>query len=302
MVPLKNKLISAALLFFAGAAAFAAPRPVVTNISAAAGTGKYISVSWTLPQNSDSVITSLLIFRDLKPIASYSQLSELKPAAELTAGDTGWVDSAEDYADYYYAVIAVTGRGRYDIIIPSMNATVNGVHRKLRAQDAAADASASAKEKLYPQGTMRETPLPSIDLLEEMNAPSADIGKDARDQAALLAGTRSPKKTQTLDVYVFEDDLVSPDGGDDYFLFDALRTTFIRKKYAESVSVLKKLLGTNRSENVVHRATFYLGESYYFNGNYAEAVKTFLTVSDTYPVLAKKWIDSSLDFMALPVQ
>ncbi|HAH60582.1 MAG TPA: hypothetical protein DCL73_00625 [Treponema sp.] len=301
----KNRLIPAVLFLFCfSRTLFAAGRPVVTNISASAGTGKLINVSWTLPSKPEQPVTSLIVFRDVKPIASYSQLAALEPAATLGGGDTGWSDSAADYADYYYAVIAVTGSGRYDIIIPSMNATVNGAHRKLPQQNAAADTSASAKEKLYPQGTMRETPLPYVDLLEGTNTSGTHMGKQAQDQAKLLAGNTAEyaaaKKAKPLDVYVFEEDLVSPDGGDDYFLFDALRTTFIRKKYTESAAALNKLLGTNRSEGVTRRAKFYLGESYYFSGNYQEAVKTFLTVSDVYPVLTKKWIDSSLDFMNIP--
>jgi uncharacterized ParB-like nuclease family protein len=296
----KTKLIPAVLLFCCGL--YAAGRPVVTDISASAGTGKFISIFWVLPSKTEQTVTSLLVFRDVEPIASYSQLAELKPAAVLSGSDTGWADPVESYTDYYYAVIAVTGSGPYTIIIPSMNATVNGVHRKLPVQNAAADTSASAKEKLYPQGTMRETPLPSIDLLEKTDAAVPVMGKQAREQAGLLAGNAAAPDAKPLDVYIFEEDLISPDGGDDYFLFDALKTTFIRKKYTESAAALTKLLGTNRSESVTGRAEFYLGESYYFSGNYQEAVKTFLTVSGTYPVLTKKWIDSALDFMALPAQ
>ena len=37
-----------------------------------------------------------------------------------------------------------------------------------------------------------------------------------------------------LSPYVFEEDLISPDGGDDYLLFDVLKTTFIKRKYADA--------------------------------------------------------------------
>jgi hypothetical protein len=299
----KNKLrIALLFLFSAACASFAAGRPVVTDITAFAGTDKLINISWVLPSKTEQAVTALLVFRDVKPIASYSQLEKLEPAATLTGSDTGWTDTVSNYTDYYYAVIALTGNKRYDIIIPSMNATVNGVHRKLPPQKAAADISASAKEKFYPEGTMRETPLPYIDLIEGINSTETYMGQQVRDEAKELAGKSVVQKRIPLDIYVFEKDLVSPDGGDDYFLFDALKTTFIRRKYMESVGALKKLLGTNRSGDVTKRAKFYLGESYYFSGNYQEAVKTFLTVSDEYPSLTKKWIDSSLDFMTEPVQ
>jgi hypothetical protein len=290
--------ISAAL-FFVSFSAAAADRPIVTDISAAAGKGKFITVSWILPKTE---VTSLLIFRDTQPIASYSQLAGLTPAAVLDSKNTGWMDTVTDYIDYYYAVIAVTGQKRYDIIIPSMNATVNGAHLKISPKKAAPDVDASAAERLYPEGNMRETPLPYIDLIEGMYTTGTDMGKPARDQAKQLAGKSGGQKAGPLDPYIFEEDLISPDGGDDYFLFDVLKTTFIRKKYDDSAAALGKLLGTNRSEGVTRRAKFYLGESYYFRGRYSDAVKIFLSISDEYPALTKKWIDSSLDFMTLSAQ
>ncbi|MCK9169725.1 MAG: hypothetical protein M0P01_04860 [Treponema sp.] len=303
MVLLKNKFIFAAVfLMSVSCALFAAERPIVTDISASSGTGKFITITWTLPLKPEQPVTSLLVFRDIKPIASYSQLGSLKPATSLNSSSTSWSDQVENYIDYYYAVIAVIGSGQYNIIIPSMNATVNGAHRRFLPQKIPTDTSASAKEKLYPQGTMRETPLPYIDLVEGMNTSGSDIGKQAREQAELLGEKKSGQQMKLLDVYIFEEDLISPEAGDDYFLFDALKSTFIRKKYKESAATLRKLLGTNRSENVTKRAKFYLAESYYFSGNYQEAVKTFLAVSDKYPALTKKWIDSSLDLMAAPVQ
>lgn len=290
-----------AVLIFGSLSAAAADRPIVTDISAAAGNGKFIAVSWILPEPEPDV-TSLLVFRDTQPIASYSQLAELTPAAVLDSRKTGWEDAVTDYIDYYYAVIAVTGKKRYDIIIPSMNATVNGAHLKLSPKKAAPDVDASAAERLYPEGNMRETPLPYIDLIEGMYTAGTDMGKPAREEAKLLAGKSGVQKEEPLDPYIFEEDLISPDGGDDYFLFDVLKTTFIRRKYGDSAASLGKLLGTNRSEGVTRRAKFYLGESYYFSGRYSDAVKTFLTVSDDYPSLTKKWIDSSLDFMTLSAQ
>jgi len=156
------------------------------------------------------------------------------------------------------------------------------------------------QEKLYPEGAVRETPLPYIDLIESVNENKRTaMGRSARAQARLLAGSAETMH-KMLSPYVFEEDLISPDGGDDYLLFDVLKTTFIKRKYKDAETELLRLLATNRNEAVTSRARFYLGESYYFSGNYADAVNAFLYVIGDYPALAKKWIDSSLDFMQLP--
>ena len=67
------------------------------------------------------------------------------------------------------------------------------------------------------------------------------------------------KSTKISEPYVFEEDLISPDGGDDFLLFEILRDSFIQKKYSKSEEQLKKLISTNRAKSVTERAKFYLG-------------------------------------------
>lgn len=126
------------------------------------------------------------------------------------------------------------------------------------------------------------------------------MSEQVKSVAKNLAGQTKEKEVTVLLPYIFEDDLVSPDGGDDFLLFEILRNYFIQKNYTDSVTQLKKLLGTNRTAKVTNRAMFYLGQSYYFQNNYQQAINSFLQVYDAYPELAKKWIDSSLDLMKLP--
>ena len=289
-------------IFFLTAALpfFAAERPIVTDIKAEAGSGKRIFLTWTPPENPEHRVASFAVFRTEAPAASFSDLASLAPIATLAKNSASFTDSVPDYKDYYYAVVAVTEKGIYDIVIPSVNATVNGVRVKLPRKNAAKDRSASAQEKLYPEGAVRETPLPYIDLIESVNENKRTaMSKSTREQARLLSGS-AEKTREPLSPHVFEEDLISPDGGDDYLLFDVLKTTFIKRKYKEAQTELLRLLATNRSDAVTSRAFFYLGESYYFGGNYADAVNAFLHVTGDYPALAKKWIDSSLDFMQLP--
>ena len=102
-------------------------------------------------------------------------------------------------------------------------------------------------------------------------------------------------KRDPLPVHIFEEDLVSPAGGDEYLLFEILKTYFIKKQYTESITALRKFLAQNRTKSVADRASFYLGESYYYTGNFPAALTRFLALEDTYPELTRRWIDSSLD-------
>lgn len=292
-----TRFFAAALFLCLSGGLYAYDRPIVTDLQASPGSGTKINLLWKLPGDPQPKISKLFVFRDRKPIVSFSDISESEPVAALPPTAVTWADTVRDYSDYYYAVTAVAGGRQYDIVIASINATVKGVHLRLPEKPAAADSRPAAPEKLYQDGTLRETPLPYLDLLEDHYQEPKPMSSQAYAAAKTLSGRRK-RTVLPLDFYVFETDLVSPDGGDDFLLFEILRTTFIRKRYQEAVAELEKLLGTNRAAAVMDRAAFYLGESYYFTGNYKEAVMNFLTVYDVYPVLAKKWIDSALDLLS----
>jgi TolA-binding protein len=300
-------LLTAALLFFQpfflsaqkSQAASPSSRPIVTDISASPLSATRVTVSWKIPADVSS-IKALLLFRGTQPFASKTQLDESAPAAKLKNSAATYVDTLTNYKEYYYAVIALLQDGnRYDIILPSINATVNGVRvaRVIKKQQTQTE---SAKEKLYADGEMREQPLPYLDMIDNQGKTPGTFSKQANDDAKEFAGSHMSYNPQPLDAYVFEEDIVSPTGGDDYYLFEVLRTYFVRKKYAESATALQKLLSVNRSAGVTQRATFYLGEARYFCGDYPAALSSFLQVEDSFPVLSEKWIESTLTLYKLP--
>ena len=264
-----------------------AEKPIVKNINAVGGKGKNISVFWILPENSE--ITEFLIYRNTKIISDYSQIEHLTPIATVSSSTNSYNDSVSDFVEYFYAVIAVTTEP-YQIIIPSVNATTEGV--SLQKQKAKKIEKAEKEEKLFMEGTSRDTPLPYLNILEEKNQSA--ISKKTLKNVSTLKG-KTKNENVDLTPYFFEEDLVSPDGGDDFLLFQILKTTFAQKKYEAAISELNKLIGTNISDDTQNRATFYLGQSLYMIGKFEEAIKTFVIVQTDYPNLSKKWIDSALD-------
>lgn len=268
-----------------------AKKPVITDIQAKAAKGTKINLFWVLPVDPDEPVTKLLVYRSTTPLTRYSQLSNLTPIAELPPDATGYTDSVKDYKDYFYAVITVTDKP-YKIILASMNSTVNGVHLKLQTKKTDKKPE-EEKEKLYTNGTIRETPLPYLDMLEGMNEESS-ISQTTVDSTQEFS-TDKRQKDQILTPYFFEEDLISPDGGDDYILFDILKNTFVQEKYTEAEEQLKKIVKRNIDQNVQNRAYFYIGESLYFLGQYEEAVKAFIQVSHVYPLQTYRWINACMD-------
>ena len=70
------------LLFFSSILLFA-EKPIVRDIQTEAGKGNKINIFWTLPENPEKEISSLLIYRDTRQIASFAQIKNVKPIAQI---------------------------------------------------------------------------------------------------------------------------------------------------------------------------------------------------------------------------
>lgn len=271
-----------------------AEKPIVRDIQAEAGKGNKINIFWTLPENPEKEISSFFIYRDTRQIASYAQIKNISPIAQIDSIFSGYTDLVKDYNDYFYCVLAVTKDSSvpYDLILLSFNSTVKGVHISMNTQQK--EPQKKEQEKLYYEGTLRETPLPFIDIVENSLQPEPTVSEEAAFAAQTLTN-KNKKRDPVLKPYIFEEDLISPDGGDDYLLFEILKQYFVHKNYDEAIVQLNKLAGTNIKDSTRSRVYFYIGECEYLTGEYEKAVKSFVKVQDIYPTLARKWINSSLD-------
>ena len=271
-----------------------ADRPLVRDIQARAGSGTKVRITWQLPKNPEPEIESYLLYRTTEQITSFSQLKNIQPITALTPDRAGYTDQLSDLRDYYYTIISQTVKGPYDVVLLSFNSTVTGVHLIAKKQSEA-PAEKKDYETVYPDGTLRKTPLPFIDMIDGIDAEPLVSEQTVTQISSLTGGSSKTSKNPLLTPYIFEEDLVSPDGGDEYLLFEILKTSFVTKKYKESIEKLNQLIGTNISEETRNRAYFYLGESQYFSRNYEEAVRNFVKVQAAFPTLSKKWLEDSLD-------
>lgn len=264
---------------------------IVQDIQAFGGKGNKISVQWENPKDPQNQITGYKIYRTRSQITSYAQIQNLQPVDEVSSETTGYADTVNDFNEYFYTVITVTSKP-VQMVLLSYNSTVRGAKLKEQYKDLPKEDVIS--EKLYPEGVLRETPLPSINLSGEMDKKEADFSESTESKTNSLI-TKNKTKEKPLSQYIFEEDLISPDGGDDYLLFNILKDYFVQRKYEEAAVQLQRLAGTNINDSTRNRTYFYLGEAQYMMGHYEDAVKTFVKLENVYPVLIKKWLNSSLD-------
>ena len=271
-----------------------AERPIVRDIQARAGSGTKVRIIWQLPKETTPEIESLILYRTTEQVTSYSQLRNIQPITALTPDRAGYTDQLSDLRDYFYTVIAQTTEGPYDVVLLSFNTTVTGVHLIAKKQTEA-PAEKKDVEQIYPDGTLRKTPLPFIDMIDGIDAEPLVSDSTVSQVSSLTGGSSKTSRSPLLTPYIFEEDLVSPDGGDEYLLFEILKASFVTKKYKETIDKLNQLIGTNISDDTRNRAYFYLGESQYFCRNYEDAVRSFVKVQAAFPTVSKKWLEDSLD-------
>lgn len=296
-----KKLIFILISLILPICAFSQSRPIIENLEANSTELYKIKLTWTLPSMPSPKIEKLYIYRDSKQITSYSQISSLNPIATLDKNSTFYIDNVQNTNEYFYSIIAETNDGPYKIIIPSINSTLNGIMPLFKNTSNNSNQNIQHKETFtIKQNSKRVFPLPQINFDKNNDSKNNKItlGKKAIDAGNEL-GKGYNKKNYISKIHVFEEDLICPEGGDEYFLFRILKESFVKNNFATSVENLTDFLSVYRNKETTSRAIFYLAESYYFSGNYEKAIYHFLAVKDIYPELTKKWLDSSLDLYKL---
>lgn len=296
-----KKLIFILISLILPICAFSQSRPIIENLEANSTELSKIKLTWTLPSMPSPKIEKLYIYRDSKQITSYSQISSLNPIATLDKNSTFYIDNVQNTNEYFYSIIAETNDGPYKIIIPSINSTLNGIMPLFKNTSNNSNRNIQHKETFtINQNSKRVFPLPQINFDKNNDSKNNKItlGKKAIDAGNEL-GKGYNKKNYISKIHVFEEDLICPEGGDEYFLFRILKESFVKNNFATSVENLTDFLSVYRNKETTSRAIFYLAESYYFSGNYEKAIYHFLAVKDIYPELTKKWLDSSLDLYKL---
>lgn len=288
----KKFLLTPLLLSIIFSPLFCAPKPIVREIVASNPKGNSIAISWELPKDPSPPITELLLYRSTREITAYGELKALQPVARLKAGTTFFNDTVEDFLDYYYTVISVTKDGVYEVAMSALNTTVEGVHLKVKAQSITPASKAVATERVS-NDNLRAAPLPVLDIMGARGRKPVALSKKARDASKDL-GVSKVSEAKPLSVHIFEEDLTSDSGGDDFLLFEVIRKTFVVNLFKEAAEQLLQFVRAGRSRDTTNRAYFYLAESYYYSGDYKTAVRYFLKVYDVWPKLVKERIDSSL--------
>jgi hypothetical protein len=185
---------------------------------------------------------------------------------------------------WYYAAVYEDEIVSGNIVIrPGINTTVSPV---LISGDEAA------------QRAMRAIPLPMLTLRDHHDG---FFLTDLPQQAYLNAGRdpqsrqKPPLELKRPRVYVI--DLEAQAGGEDSALVQIVQEYIEKYDWEGARAALRHYLSLPRSKDVEMRARFYMGQAYYYNAQYREALFEFLTFRSYNSAEANTWIEAVLTAM-----
>ncbi len=280
-------------------------RPMITDLqSTLSSENTYVLLTWSIPKETASQITELLVYRNSGSIIRTSSLSILEPRAVLSPTQTSYKDDIQDYSAYYYAVVARTSEGGvYDVIIPTVNASDTAIVKEklqvfvLDDKPEVENIYANAVPKIDSSvvAPLRERPLPNIDILATKKQDSTPTISEETLKAVNTVPT-TPQSASFFKPLILEQDTNTENAtGDDYTLSLIVNSSVALEDWVLAEQELLKFLQVNRTSTSSARANFYLAQSYYFQQEYRKALTHFQKSEKAYPVQSKKWIEEVLN-------
>lgn len=249
-----------------------------------------ISLNWKIPKKND--ITEFIIYRNTKQLTK-EQLSQLTPIETLKGKYTSYFDTVKNLSEeYYYAVLTKNRNGEiFDIIIPTVNSTVIPVIPV--PKKSVFTEHINKPGKIETRENERELiPLPFLNEHDTSYAEKITIPQKNIEVAKKLSSKTNKSRTKPLQI--LPQDKI-PDTGDQYLLSVIVNSSFINAEWETAKKDLLEFLKINRTEETINRANFYLGQIYFYQGNSKNALNSFMSSLNSYPIESRQWIDEVLE-------
>jgi len=251
--------------------------------------------SFQVSFQSSSATRDLLLFRSTGPATSPEDLLRTGSATQLDAGTTKIDVPALPGVDYWFTVLDA---GLYKLgsirLTAGANTTVDPV-RLTGGRTALAPASFTRRLLPLPSleityGIQSGKPLPAA---AASSLPAARPLSEATQKAlaVLMAAVAEPAPVHMERAVLPADATPSPDK-DETSLQKIIAGPFTSGDAAEAQRELLDFLDMRRPPDVLARAHFYLGQSYFFSDKLREAALEFLLAEDQYYPEVQPWEDA----------
>jgi hypothetical protein len=243
-----------------------------------------VILSWKTSSKNQNVV----IYRSTSPFSDMNSLVQAIVVTSFTDTGTPYVDYPVPGVPYYYSILdedAIrTGSVTFN---PGFN--TNGIPVEIPSIFARIQ-----RTKLL---GIRPMPLPFLNPSQTPVTPLWRFSPATETKITALKVLSARKNEPLRTPYVFLSDIETNAAGEEYSLKKILETSFLVQNWNETTASLTQFLTIRRTPETTARAHFYLGEAYYFTGDYHKALLEFLLVQDLYYNQAREWIQYVMDKM-----
>ena len=253
---------------------------------AVAGKDDSLYISW----KSSVKNKTLVLYRSITPFADISSLLQAVVVSSISEDISHYTDYPIPGVPYYYAIID-------EDAIHTGNVTFTaGTNTNEIPMEAAANTGTNRRAGLT---VLRPMPLPYLNPSRTIGMPKYSFSAATEGIISELVNSAPKRKITEHAPYVFRSDFESISSGEEYTLKQLLEESLIPGKWDHLIQSLQKFLSIRRSAETTARVHFYLGEAYYFTGDYQQALLEFLLSRDYYYNQSGEWIGYTMDAMIL---
>ncbi|HUX21866.1 MAG TPA: hypothetical protein VMW69_11555, partial [Spirochaetia bacterium] len=238
-----------------------------------------------------------VVYRSTSPIENETELLGALSVGVILSSQQSFDDTPAPGIPYYYAIIdsAMLADGKVTLAM-SQNATAASVEVPIQT-DSLGQVEYAPK---------RPRPLPFLTLSSNLQTGAALPGSSPAVVAnatpltkptvaaldSLLGSLQTTSTAQPVPVVLDPEKGVVAGGGEEYTLKGIIDGPFAAKDWAKSLNDLNNYLNIRHSPAVESRARFYLGEAYYFAGDYRKSFLQFLFVENGLYTEVQPWMDA----------
>ena len=239
---------------------------------------------------------SLTIYRHTDPIADVDGLLGASSIGMIESDQTTFTDYPIPGIPYYYGI--------FDTKLIQTGTFVFNPGQNISVQPVKIGEEARRTGLAAPSISLRSPPLPRLMLqrsvvsgdqlapsLNQISPAPRPMGAAAAAVVDQLLADIPEKHEKPAEAEILPSHLHGDFSGAAYTLSLILRERFSKGEYEETAAALEEFLSIRREDSVDHAARFYLGQAYYFTGNYREALYQFLTAEEDYYAESQPWID-----------
>ncbi len=265
----------------------------ISDISArVAGEVVYISYKSSLPERA------VMVYRSSDPIVDKNGLRSASLVTSLSSSQGSITDFPLPGLEYYYAIVDKELVESDEVELePGENATT----------DAALVALSDTTQQNEGFRNVRIRPLPYLTLPKSVKTGESladpdkyalptytPLAKDTETAVQNLINELGPAPSQsTPQAQMLAIDKSPGDNPEGVLLSNIIKGSFADAEWDAAEKELGNFLAVHRSKTVEARAHFYMGQVYYFQGQFGKALYEFLFSRETYRQESNNWIDAT---------